>query len=127
MSEAPERDEIVLCVPASVEYARIVRVGAAAIALRQGLSFAEIDLLRGAVDTAMLALLDYPAESGAAVACVFYAGGATLQLELRRSDQALMTDAALARLDQAVRSPESGGTVARTGRALVISMTAARP
>lgn len=45
-------------VPARAPYARIVRVGAAALALRQGMSFGEIDDLRLAIDEAMILLLD---------------------------------------------------------------------
>ena len=39
-------DEVLLRLPARAEYGRIVRVGAAALGIRQGLSFSEIDDLR---------------------------------------------------------------------------------
>lgn len=51
-------DEVLLRIPARPEYGRIVRVGGAALAMRQGLSFAEIDELRHAVDEAVILLLD---------------------------------------------------------------------
>ncbi len=50
--------DILLRVPARAPYARVVRMGAAALALRQGLSFGEIDDLRLMIDEAMLVLLD---------------------------------------------------------------------
>lgn len=95
MSEASAHDEVVLNVPASADHARIVRVGAAAIALRKGMSFAEIDTLRAAIDTAMLALLDQPADKGTTIGCVFRARAETLELELRRSDNAALDDSVL--------------------------------
>ena len=63
-------DEIVLRVPASVGHARVVRVGAAAVALRQGMSFTEIDELRSAVDQATELLLEQPAADDASIECV---------------------------------------------------------
>ena len=57
MSES-DASEILLRVPARAPYARIVRVGAAALALRQGMGFGEIDDLRLAIDEAMIVLLD---------------------------------------------------------------------
>lgn len=50
--------DVLLRVPARAPYARVIRVGAAALALREGLGFAEIDDLRLAIDEAMIALLD---------------------------------------------------------------------
>ena len=51
-------DEVLLRIPARPEYGRIVRVGGAALGIRQGLSFSEIDELRLAVDEAVILLLD---------------------------------------------------------------------
>ena len=51
-------DEVLLRIPAQPEYGRIVRVGGAALGIRQGLSFAEIDELRLAIDEAVILLLD---------------------------------------------------------------------
>ncbi len=63
MGEALADDEIVLRVPASTDYAGVVRVGAAAVALRQGMSFTEIDELRAAMNEAAELLLMPPAEN----------------------------------------------------------------
>ncbi|NDH75559.1 MAG: hypothetical protein EBY52_02160, partial [Actinobacteria bacterium] len=46
-------DEVLLRIPARPEYGRVVRVGGAALGMRQGLSFADIDELRLAVDEAV--------------------------------------------------------------------------
>jgi len=51
-------DEVLLRIPARPEYGRILRVGGAALGMRRGLSFAEIDELRLAVDEAVILLLD---------------------------------------------------------------------
>jgi len=56
----PEPDTVTLTLPALPESARIVRLGGAALGLRSGLSFAEIDELRSVLDRAV-ALLSSPA------------------------------------------------------------------
>jgi len=44
--------------PARPEFGRVIRVGGAAVALRQGFSFQEIDELRLAIDETIILLLD---------------------------------------------------------------------
>ena len=102
MSEALAIDEIALKVPASAAYARVLRVGAAAVALRQGMSFAEIDELRAAIDEAIELLLEQPAEHDAAIVCVFRAGSGCLEVEARRTDGASVATTAAARFKKAV-------------------------
>ena len=102
MSEPLAIDEIVLKVPAAAAYARIVRVGAAAVALRQGMSFTEIDDLRAAIDETIALLLERPVESGAAIVCVFRAGGECLDVEARRTDETSLSATAAARFKKAV-------------------------
>ena len=102
MSEQLGIDEIVLNVPASAAYTRIVRVGAAALALRQGMSFTEIDELRGAIDKALALLLDPPAKDGTAISCRFRTGPTVLELEARRTDGAALARSAAAALSEAV-------------------------
>ena len=111
MSEALAIDEIVLKVPASAAYARIVRVGAAAVALRQGMSFTEIDELRAAIDEAMALLLDRPADDGTAIFCRFRARAGSLELEARRTDGASVAAAALARFNEALDPSDVTATV----------------
>jgi len=50
-------DEIRLTIPARHEYARIARVGVAALALRLGFDYSEVEELRLAVDEALILLL----------------------------------------------------------------------
>lgn len=70
MSSPAATEEIVLRVPARPAYGRVVRVGAAALALRQGMSFGEIDDVRLAIDEAMILLLDGDNGDGS-IECVF--------------------------------------------------------
>ena len=56
--------------PARPSYGRVVRVGAAALVLRQGMSFAEIDDVRLAIDESMILLLDGTDGEGV-IDCVF--------------------------------------------------------
>lgn len=110
MSEALA-DEIVLRVPVSVAYARVVRVGAAAVALRQGMSFTEIDELRSAVDQATELLLEQPATEDARIECVFRAHGGCLEVEARRTDEAGVAAAAAVRFKKAVDASNATATV----------------
>lgn len=57
-------DQIRLSLPARHEYARIARIGVAALALRMGFSYREIEDLRLAVDEALIFVLgvDRPGE-----------------------------------------------------------------
>ena len=106
------RDEVVLNVPASADHVKIVRVGAAAIALRKGMSFAAIDALRSAIDTAMLMLLDATIDADGAIACVFRDNSQYLELELRRSDEAALAGSATT--GSAEADDASGRTAATT-------------
>jgi len=51
-------DEVSLGVPAHIAYTRIVRLAAASLAVNQGMSFGEIDDLRGVIDEVVDLLLD---------------------------------------------------------------------
>ena len=55
---SPSAEDVLLRIPARRPYAPIVRVAAAALAIRLGMSFAEVDDLRLAMDKAMNMLLD---------------------------------------------------------------------
>ncbi len=110
MSEALA-DEIVLRVPASVEHARVARVGAAAVALRQGMSFTEIDELRAAVDQAIELLLEQPAAGDASIECIFRAHRGWLEMEARRTDEAGVADTAAARFKKAVDAANVSASV----------------
>ena len=59
-----------LRVPARPAYGKVVRVGAAALALRQGMSFTEIDDVRLAIDESMILLLG-GANGDGVIDCVF--------------------------------------------------------
>ena len=110
MSEALA-GEIVLRVPASADYAPVVRVGAAAVALRQGMSFTEIDELRSAVDQATELLLEQPAAEDASIECLFRAQRGWLEVEARRTDEARVAATAAARFKKAVDASNVTATV----------------
>jgi anti-sigma regulatory factor (Ser/Thr protein kinase) len=98
----PETDasEILLRVPARAPYARIVRVGAAALALRQGMGFGEIDDLRLAIDEAMIVLLDGLGEDiDVDIAIVFRLTDGRFELEATREGGHVVGDAAVHRFD----------------------------
>ena len=110
MTEAATADEIVLRVPARAPYARIVRVGAAALALRQGMSFTDIDDVRLAIDEALILLLDslHPAAQpeageGAEIACLFRIDKGSFEFEAKRTDEAGMQAGAIDRFDELAR------------------------
>lgn len=95
-------DEVLLRVPARSEYGRIVRVGAAALGLRQGMSFAEIDDLRLAIDEAIILLLDGiegGEESEQDIHIIFRVDDGALELHAERSVGASLNDAAVHRFD----------------------------
>jgi len=93
-------DEVLLCIPARAEYGRIVRVGAAALGLRQGMSFAEIDDLRLAIDEAMILLLSGLADdTEATIDIVFRSDEGKLELEASRSIGGELRDTAVHRFD----------------------------
>ncbi len=120
-------DEIVLRVPASVEYARVVRVAAAAVALRQGMSFTEIDELRAAVDQATELLLEQPAASEASIECIFRAQGGCLEMEARRTDEAGVADTAAARFKKAVGAANVSASVESDRGWLLLRKPVGRP
>jgi hypothetical protein len=95
-------DEVLLRVPARSEYGRIVRVGAAALGLRQGMSFSEIDDLRLAIDEAVILLLD-GIEGGEQteqeIRVVFRIDRGALELHAERSVEAALDNAAVHRFD----------------------------
>ncbi len=127
MSEALAIDEIVLKVPASAAYARIVRVSAAAVALRQGMSFTEIDELRAAIDEATQMLLDQPAADGAAIECVLRAQAGWLEVEARRTDEASVAATAAARFKKAVGASNITATVESDRGWLLLRKDIGRP
>lgn len=90
-----DASEILLRVPARAPYARIVRVGAAALALRQGMGFGEIDDLRLAIDEAMILLLDGLGDDrGVDIEVVFRVADGRFELEATRSGGAGIGEAA---------------------------------
>jgi len=95
-------DEVLLRVPARSEYGRIVRVGAAALGLRQGMSFSQIDDLRLAIDEAVILLLD-GIEGGEQneqeIRVVFRIDRGALELHAERSVEAALDNAAVHRFD----------------------------
>lgn len=98
----PETDtsEILLRVPARAPYARIVRVGAAALALRQGMGFGEIDDLRLAIDEAMIVLLDGLGEDhDIDIDIVFKVADGRFELEATRAGGSAVGEAAVHRFD----------------------------
>lgn len=95
-----DASEILLRVPARASYARIVRVGAAALALRQGMGFGEIDDLRLAIDEAMIVLLDgLSDEHETDIDVVFRMIDGCFELEATRSGDNEVSDAAVHRFD----------------------------
>ena len=120
MSEPLAVDEIVLKVPASPAYGRIVRMGAAALALRQGMSFTEIDELRAAIDGAVALLLESPVEDGTAIACRFLTSSDGLDLEALRSDGSAVSASAASRFEAGLSTSAVTATVEpHRGRLLV--------
>lgn len=90
-----DASEILLRVPARAPYARIVRVGAAALALRQGMGFGEIDDLRLAIDEAMILLLDGLGDDrGVDIEVVFRVTDGRFELEATRNGGAAIGEAA---------------------------------
>lgn len=93
-------DEVLLRLPARPEYGRIVRVGAAALGIRQGLSFSEIDDLRLAIDEAVILVLGAaPAETE--IWAVFRFDDGHLELELACDEGSALLEQSIARFDQA--------------------------
>ena len=82
-----------------------MRVGAAAVALRQGMSFTEIDDLRAAMDETVELLLEQPPSDGAAIECVFRTRPGYLEVEARRTDEAGVSAAPAVRFYKAAAPP----------------------
>jgi len=95
-----DASEILLRIPARAPYARLVRVGAAALALRQGMGFGEIDDLRLAIDEAMIVLLDgLDEELDTDIDVVFRVTDGRFELEASRGEGDLVGEAAVHRFD----------------------------
>jgi hypothetical protein len=95
---APETSEILLKVPARSPYARVVRVAAAALALRHGHGFGEIDDLRLVIDETMIALLESESDD-AEIVVVFAVDNDEIELTASRSDGHAMSADACHRFD----------------------------
>lgn len=114
-----DTDEVALQVPARPEFGRVIRVGGAALALRQGLSFNEIDELRLAVDEAVILLLD-GVPSDAHIAATFRFEPEQLELELISSKPGTFTNDAVARFNDLTAGLLSDVTVDPTSGRVVI-------
>ncbi|MEO0492729.1 MAG: hypothetical protein AAF081_04855 [Actinomycetota bacterium] len=94
-------DEVLLRIPARPEYGRIVRVGGAALGIRQGLSFAEIDELRLAIDEAVILLLDgTDTADDAELVATFRFDGDRLEMEMTADHAATLRSVAVDRFDE---------------------------
>lgn len=94
-------DEVLLRIPAQPEYGRIVRVGGAALGIRQGLSFAEIDELRLAIDEAVILLLDgSDADEQTELVTTFRFDDGRLEMEMHASEPAELRADAVDRFDE---------------------------
>ena len=94
-------DEVLLRIPARPEYGRIVRVGGAALGIRQGLSFSEIDELRLAVDEAVILLLDGSDANGdAELLATFRFDDSHLEVEIAAARTEALRSDAVARFDE---------------------------
>jgi anti-sigma regulatory factor (Ser/Thr protein kinase) len=95
-----DSSEVLLRIPARAPFARLVRVGAAALALRQGMGFGDIDDLRLAIDEAMIVLLDGLEETHAVdIQVVFRIADRRFELEATRGNGITVSDAAVHRFD----------------------------
>lgn len=94
-------DEVLLRIPAQPEYGRIVRVGGAALGIRQGLSFAEIDELRLAIDEAVILLLDgSDADDDTELVTTFRFDDGRLEMEMHASSATELRSDAVDRFDE---------------------------
>lgn len=99
MSIPPDSEEIVLRVPARPPYGKVVRVGAAALALRQGMSFAEIDDIRLAIDEAMILLLGGGVGDGV-IDCVFRMEEGLFELEASNTGENRLAPESINRFEE---------------------------
>jgi hypothetical protein len=101
MTSPPAAEEIVLRVPALPAYGRVVRVGAAALALRQGMSFGEIDDVRLAIDEAWILLLDgSDGGSDSMIDCVFRMIDGLFELEASYTGEHRIGSEAISRFEE---------------------------
>lgn len=110
---SPDAEDVFLRIPALQLYAPIVRVGAAALAIRLGMGFVEIDDLRSAMDKAMIMLLDgldrpqepadaqgvAPAEADSFIEVIFRVADNRLEFEASRTDPTGVSGTALRLFD----------------------------
>jgi len=114
-----DTDEVALQVPARPQFGRVIRVGGAALALRQGLSFNEIDELRLAVDEAVILLLD-GVPAGASIAATFRFEPEQLELEMTTSVPGTFDPQAVARFNDLTAGLLSDATVdSQAGRVII--------
>ena len=92
-------DEVVLRIPARPPYGRVVRVGAAALALRQGMSFTEIDDVRLAIDELMILLLE-GVNGECEIDCVFRMIDGLFELEARSTGDCPISAEAISRFEE---------------------------
>lgn len=100
----PEGDEIRLTLPSEPEYGRLARIAAAALALRAGFDYPEIEDLRIAVDEAVIVLLR-PEGSPGSVTITFRIGADELDITARSTagdDQHWIDAGARARFERLV-------------------------
>lgn len=101
MTSPPAAEEIILRVPARPAYGRVVRVGAAALALRQGMSFAEIDDVRLAIDEAWILLLDGSDDEGdGEIDCMFRMVDGRFELEASNTGEHRIGSDAINRFEE---------------------------
>ena len=94
-------DEVLLRIPAQPEFGRIVRVGGAALGIRQGLSFAEIDELRLAIDEVVILLLDgSDADDDTELVTTFRFDDGRLEMEIHASGATELRSDAVDRFDE---------------------------
>lgn len=114
---SPDAEDVLLRIPALAPYAPIVRVVAAAMAVRLGMGFVEINNLRSAIDKAVNLLLDgadaaenttgaprgNPADADPCIDAVFRIVENRLEFEANRTDPTGVSETALRLFDDATR------------------------
>ncbi|RMH74482.1 MAG: hypothetical protein D6683_12645 [Actinomyces sp.] len=100
-SEVPASHEILLRLPARAPFGRLARIGAASLALRQSMSFREIDDLRLAVDEAVVLLFSAPpgGDTAADIVVDYHLGEGSIEIEMQRTDAAALPENAVDRFD----------------------------
>lgn len=114
---SPGAEDVFLRIPALQPYAPIVRVAAAALAIRLGMGFGAIDDLRSVMDKAMIMLLDgvtgsedttdahrrAPAETDSFIEMVFRVVENRFEFEASRTDNAGVSETAIRLFDDSTR------------------------